>query len=139
VRPLSPVLRFGPALAVMGIIFVASSTPGSDLPSFTFFDLLPSFDVLSRKGGHVVGYALLGLAYLLALVPRGEARLRAAAFAVGLAACYGVTDEIHQVFTPGRGPGASDVVIDTVGASLGVGLRLLRQARRGSGEVPLAE
>jgi VanZ family protein len=122
---------------MMAVIFLASSTPGSDLPSFTFFDLPASLDFLSRKGGHIVGYALLGLAYLRALVPKGEARLRAAAFAVGLAAFYGATDEIHQVFVPGRGAGVTDVLIDTVGASLGVGLQLIRQARRGSGEVSL--
>ena len=120
---------------MMVVIFLASSTPGSDLPSFTFFDLPASLDFLSRKGGHVVGYALLGLAYLHALVPRGGAGRRAAAFAVGLAACYGATDEIHQIYTPGRGAAVSDVLIDTVGASLGVGLRLLRQSRRASGEV----
>ena len=116
---------------MMALIYVASDMPGLDLPR------VGSVDPLLRKAGHVVGYALLGLAYLHALVPRGAARLRAAAFAVGLAAGYGATDEIHQSFIPGRGPAVTDVLIDTVGASLGAGLRLLRQARRGSAEVPL--
>ena len=31
-----------------------------------------------------------------------------------------MTDEIHQIFVPGRGPSVTDVAIDTVGALLGV-------------------
>lgn len=128
---MAPVLRFGPAILMMALIYVASDMPGLDLPK------VGTVDPLVRKAGHVVGYALLGLAYLHALVPRGVVRLRAAVFAVGLATAYGATDEIHQSFVPGRGPAVTDVLIDTVGASLGVGLRRLRQARRGPGEVPL--
>ena len=104
---------------MMGLIFLASSTPGHDLPNFGVLDLV------AKKGGHFVGYALLGLAYLHALAPGGVARPRAAVVAVLLAAAYGATDEFHQAFTPGRGPSITDVVIDTIGAGVGVGLRLL--------------
>jgi VanZ family protein len=115
---------------MMAAIYLASDTSGSDLPDFGLLDLF------MKKGGHVVGYALLGLAYLHALVPKGAARRRAAALAVLLAAGYGATDEIHQTLTPGRGPSARDVLIDTSGATLGVGLRLWRESRkrRGGGE-----
>jgi VanZ family protein len=33
---------------------------------------------------------------------------------------YGLSDEVHQMFTPGRSPDILDVVADTAGASLGV-------------------
>jgi VanZ family protein len=62
--------------------------------------------------------------------------LRAAVIAVALATGYGATDEFHQSFVPGRGPAFSDVLIDLVGASLGVGVRQVRQSRRGSAELP---
>jgi VanZ family protein len=124
VRPLGLLLRFGPALAMMGLIFLASDTPGPDLPHFG------ALDFAMKKGGHVVGYALLGLAYLHALAPQGAARPRMAALAVLLAALYAASDEVHQRLTPDRGPSGRDVLIDTGGASLGVGLRLLRQAVR---------
>ncbi len=117
----------------MAVIFLASNTPASDLPSFGLWDLA------AKKGGHVVGYALLGLAYLHAMEPRGLAHLRLARIAVLLAALYAVSDEVHQVFVPGRGASVRDVLIDTVGASLGVGLRLFRQGRRASAtSAPLA-
>lgn len=122
--PLALVFRFGPALLMMAVIFLASDTRGADLPRFGVLDFA------AKKGGHLVGYALLGLAYLHALVPQGPTRPRMAALAVLLAALYGVTDEGHQSLTPGREPSARDVVVDTVGAGLGVGLRLLRQAGR---------
>jgi VanZ family protein len=131
VRRLSSVLRFGPAILMMVVIYLASDMPAFDLPS------VGGVYHVARKAGHVVGYALLGLAYLHALVPAGGARLRAAAFAVCLATGYGATDEFHQSFVPGRGPAVTDVLIDALGAGLGAGLRLLRQARRGSAEVSL--
>jgi len=36
------------------------------------------------------------------------------------AALYGVSDEVHQSFVVGRSPLATDVLIDTLGALLGV-------------------
>jgi VanZ family protein len=113
---------------MMAVIFLASNTPARDLPSFGLLD------VVAKKGGHVVGYAVLGLAYLHAILPRGLADPRLARVAVLLAALYAVSDEIHQVFVPGRGASVRDVLIDTVGASLGVGLRLFRQGRRASAQ-----
>jgi VanZ family protein len=122
--------RFGPALLMMAAIYVASDLPAVDLPRGGGINLM------ARKAGHVVGYALLGLAFLRALVPQGRAPLRAAVIAVALATGYGATDEFHQSFVPGRGPAFSDVLIDLVGASLGVGVRQVRQSRRGSAELP---
>ncbi len=121
--------RFGPALLTMAAIYIASDLPGVDLPQGGGVNLM------ARKAGHVVGYAFLGLAFLHALVPQGAATVRAAMLAVALATIYGATDEFHQSFVPGRGPAVTDVLIDMAGASLGAGVRLLRQARRGSGGV----
>jgi VanZ family protein len=123
-RALAALRRFGPALLMMGLIYYASDTPGPDLPHFGLVDLF------MKKGGHVVGYALLGLAYLHALAPRGTARPAAAALAIALGTAYGALDELHQGSTPGRRPSGADVAVDTVGAGLGVAVRMLRQAGR---------
>jgi VanZ family protein len=48
-------------------------------------------------------------------------------WAVLLSGLYGVTDEFHQAFVPGRGAAALDVGIDTLGAALGVWLALRRR------------
>jgi VanZ family protein len=108
--------RWGPALTVMVVIFWASSTPGGSLPRFGVWD------VMLKKGGHAVGYALLGAAYLhgLSAGQAGRPRLRTLALALGLAVAYAGTDELHQVLTPGRNPSLADIAIDAAGAVVGV-------------------
>lgn len=116
--------RWGPAILMMALIFTASSIPAKQLPQFG------TLDYLAKKGGHVCGYLLLGFSFLRGLVPAGAATARAAILAVLMAGGYAVTDEFHQSFVPGRGPGATDVAIDVAGASLGVMLRRFRDGRR---------
>ncbi len=53
--------RWGPALVLMAVIFAASATPGEDLPN------AGDWDTVFKKGGHLLGYALLGVAYLRGL------------------------------------------------------------------------
>ena len=106
--------RWGPALLIMGLIYIVSSTPGSDIPGFG------AMDFLAKKGGHLVGYALLGAAYFHGLTWRRN-RSRALMLAAGvLAILYAVSDEWHQSFTPGRNPALSDICIDTAGGFLGI-------------------
>ena len=38
------------------------------------------------------------------------------------ATAYGITDELHQGFVPGRDPSMKDIAMDTIGAILGSGL-----------------
>jgi hypothetical protein len=59
--------------------------------------------LLVKKGGHMAGYALLALAYLRGTGKRKHGFLLA--FALTLA--YALTDELHQVFTPGAPPRAA--------------------------------
>ncbi len=108
--------RWGPAILMMSAIFVASSTPGNDLPNFGFLDMIV------KKGGHMLGYALLAAAYLHGLINGKPLNRRILVLAVVLAALYAATDEFHQRFTSGRTPASRDVLIDTVGAVLGAWL-----------------
>lgn len=115
--------RWGPALAMMGVIFFASSTPQAQLPS------VEGWDTVLRKGGHALGYALLGVAYAWGLAGRRPTG-RVVARAVLLAALYAVSDELHQAFTPGRSSSPVDVGIDTAGALAGACLWWWAQVRR---------
>ena len=38
---------------------------------------------------------------------------------------YAISDEVHQLFVPGRGAQVKDVFIDSAGAIVGVGLYLI--------------
>ena len=69
--------------------------------------------------GHLVAYAVL--AALIRLAIRGfEPDFRADLISIALATLYGLSDEFHQSFVPGRDASAFDVLVDIAGASLGV-------------------
>jgi VanZ family protein len=104
-------VRWAPAIVMMGLIFVASSTPASRLPYFGTIDLLV------KKGGHALGYALLGLSYFHALPRRLSVPYRAV-MALLMAILFSLSDEFHQSFVEGRTSTLHDVLIDTGGASL---------------------
>lgn len=102
--PKKAILAASGALAWMGAIFGLSSLPGSAVPG--------RFGTLA----HFVMYAVLGALYLIAL-PTPRQRWRAVIVAVALASLYGVTDEFHQSFVPGRTPDVVDWLVDTAGAT----------------------
>lgn len=116
--------RWGPALVIMAVIFVASATPGEDLPNGG------PFDFLLRKGGHFLGYALLGAAYRRGLTWRRGPALRDLEVAILMALLYAASDEIHQRFTPGRTPAVSDVLLDGAGAAVGAAVWARRRGMR---------
>jgi VanZ family protein len=108
--------RWGPAVLVMAVIFIASATPSSDLPT------LGSWDFVAKKGSHMLGYALLSVAIFHGLNNRKSITRPQFMLAVCLAVIYAASDEWHQKYTPGRSPSLSDVLIDATGAALGLAL-----------------
>ena len=103
---------WGPALAVLAAIFTVSHTPAPPLAGH-----VPDY------WAHMAVYALLALVILRGLAGGRRpgvtgARLLLAAL---LAAAYGITDEYHQSFVPGRDPSARDVAADAAGAVAGAG------------------
>ena len=94
----------------MAVIFAASSVPGSQIPG-TIWDKLAHMLVYSALGGALV-MPLSGGRWdgVTAIVIAG---------AIALSLGYGISDEIHQYFTPERSPDVLDVVADTVGATVG--------------------
>jgi VanZ family protein len=93
-----------------GVIFALSSIPSGHFPS-TFSG--------ADKLVHAGEYGVLGglLAMALGVRARGWA---VAAAALALAVAYGLSDEWHQSFVPGRQSSLWDVAADTVGAGLGI-------------------
>jgi len=75
-------------------------------------------DWVSRKAAHVFVFATL--AFLVCAACRWVGWRWPAAVGLLAAALYGVSDEVHQSFVVGRSPLATDVLIDTLGALLGV-------------------
>lgn len=73
-----------------------------------------------RKGAHLLVYFVLGYLMIYTLKEFRLVDKRTYIYAVILCMLYAISDEVHQYFVPGRSAGVIDVVIDTVGASLGV-------------------
>lgn len=81
---------------------------------------LDYFVVPVRKGAHIVIYFIFG--YLMISLLK-EFRLidkRTFIFAIILCFLYAISDEVHQHFIKGRSGEMLDVIIDTIGSSLGV-------------------
>jgi len=117
-------LKWFPAVLVMGSIFWFSSQPSDALPVFSWAD------TIIKKSGHVLGYALLAFSYFYALGVEPKRRW----LAWLLAMLYAVTDEFHQSFVRGRHPSVWDVLIfDNLGALLSLWItgRYIKQKRRG--------
>ena len=101
------------ALAWAGLIYYLSDRPSIDVPAlFAYQD----------KMFHLLVYAVLGFLVL------GAMRQTVAGYAAGqawlaiaLAGLYGLLDEYHQSFVPGRDATAGDLAADFTGAVLGAG------------------
>ncbi len=103
-------LSLGLALGWMAVLFWLSSQPSIDAPL-----LFPGQDKLF----HALVYGLLACLLLGTLrAGRRGYSLRQAWLAAGLASLYGITDELHQAFVPGRSADAWDWAADTGGALL---------------------
>ena len=104
---------WSPVGIIMAGIFGASSMPGSNIPSlFSFQDVI----------FHAIIYALLGVAFYRALVlTRAGAGAGWVCILATVVFCtlYGVSDEFHQYFIPGRCATGWDVLTDCIGSFCG--------------------
>lgn len=76
-----------------------------------------------RKCAHVLEYAFLGaVIYALVLyIPKIQKNIYLPPLlSFGVSFFYAATDEIHQMFIPGRGPSVGDVLLDGLGALIGI-------------------
>ncbi|SUZ97211.1 uncharacterized protein METZ01_LOCUS50065 [marine metagenome] len=103
---------WGPVWAHMTAIFISSSLPGSAVPS-----------TVPDKPAHLAVYGLLGALLLRALADGRWAGVRGktALASIFLTVAYGISDEWHQSFVPGRTPDSIDLIVDGVGAATVVG------------------
>jgi VanZ family protein len=116
------VLYWLPALVYMAGIFIASSIP----------DVGPLPGGVSDKSAHTLAYAGLGVLVMYALA-RGESKgvtLPRCLLAILAATLYGMSDEWHQSFVPGRTAEWGDVRANAIGAVLGVTLAAAAAAAR---------
>ena len=109
------VLYWLPPLAWMGLIYgLSSRSTLLELP-----DTAAWYEVVDRalyKSAHMVAYGILAWLYLRVLRVHFEPSASLRVVSIIGAMVYGLTDEYHQTFVPGREGKLTDVGVDTVGA-----------------------
>ncbi|MBR6352380.1 MAG: VanZ family protein [Firmicutes bacterium] len=82
-------------------------------------DFAAKWDHPIRKAAHMAEFAVLGalLCGTLIIWPKDKKKAVCAAILLGIA--YAATDELHQIFVPGRAGRISDVGIDSIGVVIG--------------------
>ncbi|MBP2075844.1 VanZ family protein [Oceanobacillus polygoni] len=145
-------LSWAAVILWMGLIFYLSHQPAaasSELSSGVteivlriIEKVVPNEDLdvssihhLIRKNAHFFIYFFLGMLVLHALRTSKDTRYQTIGLALLFCVLYAISDEIHQLFIPGRGAQVKDVLIDSAGAGVGiVGYlvlsRLINPARR---------
>ncbi len=94
-----------------GFIFCLSSVPGDSVPHSGIPD----------KIAHFLLYSGLGFlfAYLIDSLEVGLAQITLGLAVFFFTTMYGLTDEVHQTFTPGRSFEVSDILADALGGIAG--------------------
>lgn len=75
-------------------------------------------DFIIKKTAHIIEYGILSILLYRAMINYEVDKKKAIWISIVLAFLYGITDEFHQSFTPGRQPHLRDVIIDTIGAGV---------------------
>lgn len=78
-----------------------------------------------RKSAHAAEYAVLGLLILATMRCFFGYRYRIAIISWCFGVVYAISDEVHQLFVPGRSGQISDVILDSVGVAAGICLYLV--------------
>ena len=73
-----------------------------------------------RKAAHMTEFGILSVLIYIWLEKRQLKEIYRACLAVFLAMLYAASDELHQLFVPGRAGMIRDVLIDSAGALFGV-------------------
>ena len=72
-----------------------------------------------RKGAHVSVYLVLGILVFSFISEFMVLSYKSILLAIGISFLYACSDEVHQLLVPGRSGQILDVILDTLGASVG--------------------
>ena len=83
---------------------------------------LGRFNHYLRKTAHFFFYMILGILMMNVLKMMKVKGVKRIALALLICVLCAMLDEFHQLFVPGRGAQVKDVIIDSIGAIVGIGL-----------------
>ncbi len=139
VRFISPILL----VSLMTVIFLLSHQPANEssqtsstvirffaeifisdfenLSNAEQLEIISSLQFIVRKGAHFSAYFVLGIfSFFTFLTYRSPAFLWRSLISISVCFAFSVSDEIHQLFVPGRSGEIKDVLIDTGGSFLAI-------------------
>jgi VanZ family protein len=124
---------------IMGVLYWLSSVPGTPLPDdpahYALFHWIPPS---VQNTLHVPAFAALSWAWCWALEAWLRVPVARVIGACAIASTYGVFDEWHQSFVPGRYASLTDVALNITGIAFGIWLAT-RFGSRARSQVPPAD
>ena len=82
-------------------------------------NIIEELQFIVRKSAHFIGYMILGI-LASGLILQYENINKKYPLAFLICVIYAISDEIHQLFVPGRAGQIRDVLIDSAGSLLGI-------------------
>ncbi len=102
------------------IVFIAESLAGHNLNNKERQEKIDKYVVLVRKTAHLIIYLILGFLIISLIKEYKVIDWKMMFLAFILSYLYACSDEIHQLFVPGRSGNMIDVLIDSLGSYLGI-------------------
>ena len=99
---------------------VLSAVPGfEEQPEEVKVNIIEKLQFIVRKSAHFIGYMILGILASGLILYYGNINKK---YLLAFLICviYAISDEIHQLFVPGRSGQVRDVLIDSAGSLLGI-------------------
>ncbi len=98
--------------------YISNIFPDTDFDIYTFNHII-------RKSAHFFTYFVLGVLTVNALSIKNFLRFKNSLIALLICSLYAISDEVHQLYVPGRGGQVRDVLIDTAGSITGIAFYIL--------------
>lgn len=112
---ISKLVKYWPPVFVWAFVIFSFSARPTMTTTEVFWQ-----DFVVKKTAHIAEYGIFAVLLYRALRSEGIDKIKAGMWVIVIAAIYGLTDEFHQSFTPGRGPTVRDAVFDTIGATTAI-------------------
>lgn len=115
IKPIVNNFRFWvPVVLWGGVIFAFSEIPTIPMSTVTWQEFL------IKKSAHIVEFGIFAILLYRALLGTGAKKGDAFKYSLTASIIYGILDEYHQSFTPGRTSTIRDVMFDALGAYIGL-------------------
>ncbi|WP_018212343.1 VanZ family protein, partial [Desulfitobacterium hafniense] len=96
------------------------SVAAKAFPGLNVDDIQSNFIV--RKSAHFLTYLVLSVLSMNALRRSGIKGMQQIVIAIGICVLYAISDEVHQLYVPGRSGQLKDVLLDSGGTIVGAAL-----------------